>query len=142
MSRLGNPYTPSRADLRTQFYLIYQGKTEIRSQRFYAVYTCRLFAAIILGNSCVPLTLLLTKNSSTFFGVCDMFLHRHVERLDKFGRCSLYTLRSSFRQLIECHSPVVFKLVLDIFTATGNFIFQITVILSAYPHHYSQAFCF
>ena len=71
-----------------------------------------------------------------------MFLHRHVERLDKFGRCSLYTLRSSFRQLIERHSPVVFKLVLDIFTATGNFIFQIIVILSAYPHHYSQAFCF
>ena len=41
-----------------------------------------------------------------------------------------------------CHSTVVLKLVLDILTATKNFIFQITVIPSAYPHHYSEAFAF
>lgn len=51
-----------------------------------------------------------------------MFLHRHAWRLDKFYDSSLYTLPSSFRQLIERHSSVVFKLVLDIFTATKNFI--------------------
>jgi hypothetical protein len=50
-------------------------------------------------------------------GVCDMLWHHHGQRLDKFYEWSLYTLRSSLRQLIECHSTISFlDCVLDIYT--------------------------
>ncbi|WP_187152965.1 hypothetical protein [Acaryochloris marina] len=56
--------------------------------------------------------------------------------------CNLNTFRSSFGQGIALHSIIGLTRALDIFIATCSYSFQVTVSLSAYPHHYSGAFAF